>query len=166
MQREEKLSFSSQELDRASLQKRDQRLMRWGVNDTVLVAGLVIKFVDDDRVLVAMLRGCQDFAEMLADEVWKQCLLATPALDVPVPHAKRKALWTAILRLKDYKVDYQEVVQLMNGPGEHVHPDTEKLIWIDVHRSFINMKFKEDGSNSLQNMLKAFAYLSRELEYC
>ena len=103
---------------------------------------------------------------MLADEVWKQCLLATPAVDEPVPHAKRKALWTSILRLKEYKVDYAEVVRLVNGPGQHVKPDTEELIWIDVQRSFINMKFMEDGSNSLQNMLKAFAYVSRELEYC
>ena len=40
--------MTKQEEINMNLKKRGQRMMRWGVTDETLVAGLTIRFIDDD----------------------------------------------------------------------------------------------------------------------
>ena len=58
-----------------SLQKRSNRLCRFGYTDTTLIIGCVIKYIDSDEVLRAILCSSRDTHEILKPEVLKQALL-------------------------------------------------------------------------------------------
>lgn len=73
-----------------SLQKRSNRLCRFGYTDMTLVLGCTIKFIDEDEVLRAILCCSRDMNEILKPEVLKQALLRSSQERL---HSKRKLLW-------------------------------------------------------------------------
>lgn len=58
-----------------SLNKRSSRLCRFGYTDTTLILGCVVRFVDNDSTLKAILCCSHDMHEILQTEVLKQALL-------------------------------------------------------------------------------------------
>lgn len=69
------------------------------------------------------------------------------------------------MHLDNFRVNYKEIVELVNEEAGSIRQETEELINIDVQRSFINMKFMEGGT-VLQNMLKCYAYINADVNYC
>lgn len=78
------------------MQRRGNRLKAFGLTDTMQIAGMCIKFVDDDIILRNILLCCRDFNEMLRDPVLKQSLLRSSQHRLK---AKRKTLWLKLLKI-------------------------------------------------------------------
>ena len=70
-QRNTQSMFTDKEQLIWSLQRRGNRLKAFGLTDTMQIAGMSIKFIDNDQTLVNILACCRDFNEMLRDEVLK-----------------------------------------------------------------------------------------------
>lgn len=79
-----------------SLNKRSSRLCRFGYTDTTLILGCVIRFVDSDATLKAILCCSHDMHEILQTEVLKQALLRSSPERIAV---KRKQLWLRLLKI-------------------------------------------------------------------
>lgn len=79
-----------------SLQRRGNRLKAYGLTDTMQIAGMSIKFVDDDITLRNILMCCKDFNEMLREPVLKQSLLRASQHRLK---QKRKTLWLKLLKI-------------------------------------------------------------------
>lgn len=47
----------------------------WGMTDSTQIAGMTIKYIDNDKILRNLLLVCRDFNELLKDEILKQALL-------------------------------------------------------------------------------------------
>jgi len=54
-----------------SLQKRSNRLCRFGYTDITLVLGCTVKYIDEDMTLRALLLCSRDLNEILKPEVLK-----------------------------------------------------------------------------------------------
>jgi ecotropic viral integration site 5 protein len=67
--------FSEREQRIWSLQRRGNRLKLFGLTDATQIAGMTIRFIDEDSTLVKLLAVCRDFNEVLRDEFLKQALL-------------------------------------------------------------------------------------------
>lgn len=67
--------FTEREQRVVSIQKRGDRLKRFGLTDQTLVMGMTIKFIDSDSTLGKILQVSRDFNELLREEILKQALL-------------------------------------------------------------------------------------------
>ena len=67
--------FTEREQRVVSIQKRGDRLKRFGLTDQTLVMGMTIKFIDSDSTLAKILQVSRDFNELLQEEILKQALL-------------------------------------------------------------------------------------------
>jgi len=63
--------FSEREMVTWSLQKRGNRLHKFGFNDTTQILGLTIRYVDSDQVLRNLVCLSKDMNEILREEVLK-----------------------------------------------------------------------------------------------
>lgn len=57
--------FTEKQLLIWSLQRRGNRLKAFGLTDTIQIAGMAIKFIDNDYTLRNLLLCCRDFNDVL-----------------------------------------------------------------------------------------------------
>jgi len=127
------------------------RLKRYGISDKILILGMTIKHIDDDKALLKVLLLCRDSNDHLRDDILKQALLRSS------PHRlslKRPHLWLAILNIdrrftrNDYEIHrHQAISTLPKTVGDSIE--------VDVNRSFNNLKAIQP--ENLNNILKAYA---------
>lgn len=79
-----------------SLQKRGNRLHKFGFSDITQILGITIRFVDSDRTLKNLVSLSKDLNEILREEVLKQTLLRS---DTDSVEQKRKEVWLQILKV-------------------------------------------------------------------
>lgn len=63
--------FTERETRIWSLQKRSNRLLHLGYSDQTLIVGLLLKYIDSDQTLRAILCCSKDFNEILKPVVYK-----------------------------------------------------------------------------------------------
>jgi hypothetical protein len=63
--------FSDMEMKIWSLQKRSNRLVKFGHSEISLIIGMSIKYIDGDQSLRNLLCTCRDLSEILKEEVLK-----------------------------------------------------------------------------------------------
>ena len=89
-QRNTSKMFTEMEMKIWSLQKRSNRLVKFGHSDTTLIIGMSLKFIDSDVTLCNILATSRDMSDFLREEVLKQALLRA---DQHRLHLKRQTLW-------------------------------------------------------------------------
>ncbi len=143
-----------------SLQKRSNRLCRFGYTDITLIVGCTVKFVDADATLLSILCSSRDMNEILKPEVLKQALLRSSQHRIAL---KRKHLWLELLKIDTRLVEseykkYRQQSRLVLS--KHV-ADT---IDVDVRRSFTQTEGVEP--QNLANILNTYAVVDPALDYC
>mmetsp|Transcript_20917 Transcript_20917/g.19974 ORF Transcript_20917/g.19974 Transcript_20917/m.19974 type:complete len:445 (+) Transcript_20917:1627-2961(+) len=152
--------FTEKELLIKSLDKRSQRLKNFGLTDLTLVAGMAIKYIDNDHTLFGLMAASKDFHEMLGDDILKQALLRSSQHKLK---QKRRLLWLKILKIDPTFIcgEFESYHQMsyLELP-KHV----EDSIDVDVNRSFNNLK--EIQPQNLNRILKTYAIVNPHLDYC
>lgn len=143
-----------------SLQKRSNRLCRFGYTDITLIVGCLIKYVDSDRTLLNLLCCSRDMHEILTPEVLKQALLRSSQEHID---KKRKHLWLRLLKV-DTRHIHAEFGQLRNQSRLILSKQVFDTIDVDIKRSFCNMEGIEP--KNLQNILNTYAVVNPALDYC
>ena len=90
--------FTDLEIRICSLQKRSNRLRKYGLNEVTLILGLTIKFIDSDDTLLKLLRASRDVYECLKPSILKQALLASSPERLG---EKRLKLWLLLLEISE-----------------------------------------------------------------
>lgn len=68
--------FTEHEIRICSLQKRSNRLRKYGLNEVTLILGCTVKFIDSDCTLMKLLLSSRDVYECLKPSILKQALLS------------------------------------------------------------------------------------------
>jgi hypothetical protein len=152
--------FSEKEMVTWSLLKRGNRLQKFGFSDLSVILGLTVRYVDDDRTLRNLILLNSDMYEILREEVLKQSLLRTNCERL---EAKRQEIWLHMLRV-DREFIQSEFDTYVQQQGENLQRQIADTIDVDVVRSFNNLK--EISQETLKKILKSYAYINKELNYC
>lgn len=142
------------------IQKRGNRMMKWGFNDTILVLGLTVKFLGSDSDLVTLLKMSRTVNECLKDSVYKQSLLYSLN---PVTTEKRQFIWRHLLDIDNTVVAYGALRDKINENTEFIE-SVEEVIKLDAQRSFTNISTIDQ--EVLKNILKTYAFYNSEVTYC
>lgn len=121
---------------------------------------MTIKFIDKDEDLRKILCLCKDFNDLLKDEVYKQALLRSSQERL---QRKRLTLWLKILKINPQQAEQE--FQTYHAKALYNIPKlVSDAIEVDVNRSFNNLK--SITSLNLNNILKTYAIVNPELDYC
>ena len=102
----------------------------------------------------------KDLNEIFRDEVLKQTLLRADLRDL---EAKRKDIWLQILRI-DPVISVSEYQHYKGQYPQFLGKNIEESIDVDVKRSFNHMNNLSHGN--LSNILKTYAIINKDLDYC
>lgn len=88
--------FTQKELLYWSLMKRSERYNRFGSSAAAQILSITVKYIDNDEMLLKLLRLNRELNEVLKEPVIKQLLIRTNQSRLS---RKRVPLWLQILRI-------------------------------------------------------------------
>ena len=173
--------LTSEELRTISQSKISKRFKTAGFSDTMIIIGLVLKFVGTSRgdlELKTFLYLNKQCNKTFMKKVYKQALIYE--LDTDKLNKKRTFLWKKLLQVDADQKDYYAFRDKVNSKsdmdrrfeddGETYQCQTLKssvseLIAMDVQRSFHSFRHIVKPE-ILNNILKTYAFFNPEIEYC
>jgi len=141
--------------------KRNERLKKFGHNDTTMVMGLIIPYLGDDTTCINVIKMSRLFHEVFKDEIYKQCLIHTE--QGKICHNKRLSIWSYFLNIKENVIEYGALRDKINENTEYIK-SVDEVISMDVHRSYTNIKNLDQAA--LKNILRTYAFYNSEIKYC
>ncbi|CDW77618.1 rab-like gtpase activating [Stylonychia lemnae] len=152
--------FTEKELLIWSLQKRGNRIKNFGYTDSMQILGMTIKFIDNDITLRNLLMLSRDYNEVLIQEVLKQGLLRSSQTRLT---SKRRVLWLKLLKI-DPQYSQEDYDRAFQQSQVALSKSVSDAIEVDVNRSFNNLK--QISPDNLNNILKTYAIINPNLDYC
>jgi len=145
------------DLLRYSLSKRVMERKRYGYSDSIMVMGMTLKFVYDLKTLVNILLVSKEWNNIFKTKIYRYLLRL-------YPEKARLPIWRTILCTKGYSELYPTMrVKVLSNFTEN-SKSLEEIIRVDVIRSF--NYHSESYREAIINILKAYAILNPDIEYC
>ena len=137
VQKNARYAVTWKDIKTISSEKKNKRMVRFGVENNYLSLGLVVSYLNeaDSLVLRNLLVLNKRSHEMLRIPVYKQLLFYSSPEGL---RAKRLSIWRNILRIDRIVVDYNDLKARQQADPTSIK-SVEEVIVLDVARSAHNM---------------------------
>eukprot|EP01022_Parablepharisma_sp_SALTPOND_P020158 TRINITY_DN3590_c0_g1_i2.p1 TRINITY_DN3590_c0_g1~~TRINITY_DN3590_c0_g1_i2.p1 ORF type:complete len:978 (+),score=127.42 TRINITY_DN3590_c0_g1_i2:1000-3933(+) len=142
---------------RCSLDKREKERKRHGPSKSTMILGMSLKFLADPKALASILLVNKEWYNMFKAKVYKIALYTNAG-------KIRYSLWKTILFSKGLDSLYAKLKEKNLEDFIANNKTVEEVIRLDVIRSF--HVHPEATQLSIMNILRCYAVLNPEVEYC